>query len=49
MAGCLVSLGAGAHDAAQRAMRGQTMPGIEAEVLVNPDPASIRVHLAVEP
>jgi hypothetical protein len=36
---------ASAHDVAQGAMRGQAMPGIEAELLVNPDPASIRVRI----
>jgi hypothetical protein len=43
LAGCFVSLEASAHDAAQRTMRGHAMPGRETEVLVDPDPAGIRL------
>ena len=43
--GRLVCLEPGAHDVAEGAMRGQTMPRVKAELLVNPNSAGIRVRI----
>ena len=43
--GRLVCLEPGAHDVAEGAMRGQTMPRIKAELLINPYSAGIRIRV----
>jgi hypothetical protein len=43
--GRLVCLEPGAHDVAEGAMRGQTMPRVKAELLVNPYSAGIRIRI----
>ena len=45
LTGRFVCLEPSAHDVAEGAMRGQAMPRVEAELLVNPYPAEIGIRI----